>query len=70
MKNGISEGSIRIGSACDGEVVAMLGVLVRLSGWKTVLEALQSVAMGSGQPRIVGTILAAREWLFGQEHQK
>jgi len=52
---------------CDREVVAMLGVLVRSAGWETLLEALQSVATGSGQPRIGGTILAAREWLYGRE---
>lgn len=57
----------RSSSTCDREVVAMLGVLVRQAGWRTVLEALQRVATGSGQPRIVGTITAAREWLYGQD---
>jgi len=59
----------RIGvvSACDREVAGVLGLLVRLAGWKRVLAALEGVAEGQGQPRIGGTILAAREWLFGQD---
>jgi len=67
MKNKPSVGSTSAGSGCDHEVVAMAGILVRLAGWETVLEALQSVAAGAEQPRIVGTILAAREWLYGQK---
>ena len=51
MENKPSVGSISAGSACDNEVVAMVGIFIRLAGWKSLLEALQSVAAGSDQPR-------------------
>ena len=46
MKNKPSVGSTSAGSTCDREVVAMMGLIVRLVGWETVLVALQSVATG------------------------
>jgi hypothetical protein len=66
MKAQPSAARIRIGT-CDREVVGMLGFLVRQAGWKRVLAAMESVAVDSGQPGIGGTILAAREWLFGSD---
>ena len=67
MRSQRSVQQMEIGTDCDREVVGTLGLLVRLAGWKRVLDALEGVAQRSGQPRIGGTILAAREWLYGQK---
>ena len=67
MRSQRSVQQIEIEPACDRDVVGTLGLLVRLAGWKRVLDALEGVAERSGQPRIGGTILAAREWLYGRD---
>ena len=70
MKDKPLANAISTSPACDHEVIAMVGILVRLAGWETVLAAMQSVARGSGQTRVVGTILAAREWLYGRKQER
>ena len=67
MRTRSTEDGIEIGGDCDHDIASMAVVLVRLAGWKRLLEALEGVAVGSGQPAVGGTILAAREWLYGHE---